>query len=100
MKSIAGKINGKPQPLSTKLKNGDQVEILTTKKQQAQKVWFDFVITQRALSKLRKIFKEDIEKNIETGKEKLELILREKETDNIGKCIDNISKHLGYSMKE
>ncbi len=100
MKSIAGKINGKPQPLSTKLKNGDQIEILTTKKQQAQKEWFDFVITQRALSKLRKIFKEDIEKNIETGKNKLESILLEKETDNIGKCIDNISKHLGYSKKE
>ncbi len=100
MKSIAGKINGKPQPLSTELNNGDQVEILTTKNQKAQKEWFDFVITQKALYTLRKFFKEDIEKNIEAGKLKLETILQEKEIENTGKCVDNISNQLEYSKKE
>lgn len=100
MKSIAGKINGKPQPLSTELKNGDQIEVLTTKKQKPQKEWFNFVITQKALHTLRKFFKKDIERNIVAGIIKLESILQEKEIENIGKCIDNISKHLGYRKKE
>jgi GTP diphosphokinase / guanosine-3',5'-bis(diphosphate) 3'-diphosphatase len=96
LKAIAGKINGKPQALNTELNIGDQVEILTTKNQVPQKEWFDYVITQKALYHLKKYFKQDIEKSIEFGKEKLELLIQKAEIDNIGKCTDNIRKQLNY----
>lgn len=96
LKAIAGKINGKPQALNTELNIGDQIEILTTKNQVPQKEWFDYVITQKALYYLKKYFKEEIEKSIERGKEKLELFLKKAEIDNIGKCTDNVRKHLNY----
>jgi GTP diphosphokinase / guanosine-3',5'-bis(diphosphate) 3'-diphosphatase len=96
MKAIAGKINGKPQSLNTPLNIGDQVEILTTKNQVPQKEWFDFVITQKALYQLKRYFKDDIEKNIQKGKEKLELLLKKAEIDNLGKCTDNIRKYFNY----
>ena len=96
LKAIAGKINGKPQALNTELNIGDQIEILTTKNQVPQKEWFDYVITQKALYYLKKYFKEEIEKSIERGKDKLELFLKKAEIDNIGKCTDNVRKHLNY----
>jgi GTP pyrophosphokinase len=100
MKAIAGKINGIPNPLNTELKIGDQVEILTTKNQKPQKEWFDFVITQKAHYYLKRYFKADIDNNIEKGKEKIESLLKNAEIDNIGKCIDNIRKHLNYKHTE
>lgn len=99
-KAIAGKINGKPQALSTEVKNGDQIEILTTKNQVPQKEWFDFVITQRAKHALRKHFKADIEKNIASGKHFIETKLAEKAAENIGKCVEDISKYLDYMHKD
>ncbi len=100
LKSIAGKVNGKSQALNYKLKNGDQVELITTKKQNIQKEWLNFVITQKAMYVIKKHFKEDIQADIEKGKQILEKTLKEKEVSNIGKCIDNISKHLTYRNKE
>lgn len=47
------KINGKMSSLSTKLKHGDMVEILTSKKQMARDSWFDKIITPHARNKLR-----------------------------------------------
>ena len=100
IKSIAGKVNGKSQSLDYILKNGDQVEILTTKKKNIKKDWIDIVITQRAKYQLGKYFKKDIQNNIETGKQILELILKDIETGNIDKCVDKISIQLLYRKKE
>jgi guanosine-3',5'-bis(diphosphate) 3'-pyrophosphohydrolase len=100
MKCIAGKINGKTQSVDTILKNGDQVEIITTKKQKPEKDWLEYVITQRALYALKKHFKADIENNIKAGKDKLEKLIRDSDGENVGKCIENISKHMLYRNKE
>ena len=47
------KINGKMSSLSTRLKHGDMVEILTSKKQMARPSWFDKIITPHARNKLK-----------------------------------------------
>lgn len=47
------KINGKMSSLNTKLKNGDIVEILTSKAQTAKSSWFDKIFTAHARQKLR-----------------------------------------------
>jgi len=50
---IGAKVNGKMVNLNTKLKNGDIVEILTSKTQTAKSSWFDKIFTNHARQKLR-----------------------------------------------
>ena len=51
--SIAAKVNHKLVPLNTKLNSGDQVEILTSKKQIPQPEWLNYITTAHARSKHR-----------------------------------------------
>lgn len=60
LQCIGAKVNHKLVPLSYVLNSGDQVELLTSKKQQPQKEWIDIVTTAKAKSKLRLIFKKEI----------------------------------------
>ena len=50
---IGAKVNGKMVPLSYRLKSGDQVEIITSKKQTPNPDWIKFVVTQKARSRIR-----------------------------------------------
>ncbi|RLD53140.1 MAG: GTP pyrophosphokinase [Bacteroidetes bacterium] len=100
LKCIAGKVNGKTQALNKELKNGDQIEIITTKKQQPKREWLNFVKTQRAIYTIKRIFREDIQKSIDKGEEIIEYLLKERGIDNIGKCIDNLSKEFEYINKD
>ncbi|MDA0874195.1 MAG: TGS domain-containing protein, partial [Bacteroidetes bacterium] len=50
---IGAKVNGKMVPLSHELKSGDQVEIITSKKQTPNPDWVKFVVTQKARSRIR-----------------------------------------------
>lgn len=48
------KINGQEAPLRTELKNGDQVEILTSEDQQPSPSWESFVVTGKARACIRR----------------------------------------------
>ncbi len=50
---IGAKVNGKMVPLSYKLHSGDQVEIITSKKQTPNPDWMKFVVTHKARSRIR-----------------------------------------------
>ena len=52
-RAIGAKVNGEQVPLSTRLKNGDVVEILTSPHAQPNPAWLGFVKTGRARSKIR-----------------------------------------------
>jgi len=99
-KSIAGKVNGKSCGLDFKLKNGDQVEVITTRKDNIQKKWLEFVITQRAISKIKNHFREDIRTKVENGKNYIKKVLKENNQKNIGKCVESICKYLNFRDKE
>ncbi len=49
---IGAKVNHKLEPLSYKLKSGDQLEILTSKSQRVQSSWVNFVTTAKARAKI------------------------------------------------
>lgn len=100
LKCIAGKVNGKTQSLDTELENGDQIEIITTKTQKPRREWLNFVKTQRALYTIKRIFREEIKKSINQGEEIINYLLKERGIDNIGKCIDNLSKEFEYQNKD
>ncbi len=54
---VAAKIDRKLVPLSTKLQNGQTVEIITTKSSQPNPVWLDFAVTGKARSNIRAALK-------------------------------------------
>src|ERR1035437_771990 len=56
---IGAKVNHKLVPLSYKLNSGDQIEILTAKKQVPQIEWLDYVTTAKAKTRLRNLFKKE-----------------------------------------
>jgi GTP diphosphokinase / guanosine-3',5'-bis(diphosphate) 3'-diphosphatase len=65
---IGAKVNGKMVPLSYKLRSGDQVEIITSKKQTPNPDWIKFVVTQKARSRIRHWINEKRRKSIEHGR--------------------------------
>ncbi len=70
---IGAKVNGVMVPLKYKLKNGDRVEILTSKNAKPNKDWLKFVKTSKARNKIRSyIKKENFDTNVEIGKKLLE----------------------------
>ncbi len=66
---IGAKVNGKMVPLSHKLKSGDQVEIITSKKQTPNADWVQFVVTQKARSRIRHWKKEERRKTADYGQQ-------------------------------
>ncbi|GAB2983169.1 RelA/SpoT family protein [Mucilaginibacter puniceus] len=69
---IGAKVNHKLVPLSYKLQNGDQVEIITSSKQVPKEDWLSFVVTAKAKAKIKSALKEERRKIAEDGKEILE----------------------------
>ncbi|MDZ4822476.1 MAG: bifunctional (p)ppGpp synthetase/guanosine-3',5'-bis(diphosphate) 3'-pyrophosphohydrolase [Flavobacteriales bacterium] len=68
---IGAKVNFKLMPLSHQLRSGDQVEILTSKKQHPKEDWLSIVITASARHKIRDALKEEKKQIAEDGKEML-----------------------------
>ena len=92
---IGAKVNHKLVPLSQKLQNGDQVEIITSSKQTPKEDWLNFVITAKAKSKIKSALKEEKRKIAEDGKEILE---RKLKSLKITYNSDNLHK-LAYYFK-
>jgi guanosine-3',5'-bis(diphosphate) 3'-pyrophosphohydrolase len=73
---IGAKVNHKLVPLSYKLQNGDQVEIITSGKQTPKEDWLNFVVTAKAKAKIKSALKEEKRKIADDGKEILERKLK------------------------
>lgn len=72
MRCIGAKVNHKLVPLSYKLHSGDQVEILTARKQNPQPEWIDYVTTARAKAKLKSYFKREEKTQLLDGQKIIE----------------------------
>ncbi|MGI9541965.1 MAG: RelA/SpoT family protein, partial [Cyclobacteriaceae bacterium] len=66
---LGAKVNQKLVPLNYILKNGDQVEVLTSKKQKPHEDWLRFVVSSKAKSSIKDALKEDLKKAASEGKE-------------------------------
>ncbi len=89
---IAGKVNHKLVPLSSRLSSGDQVEILTSQSQTPQAEWADFLITAHAKTRLRSALRKMRQPLTAKGREMLREWLAE---HNIPDTNAVISKILG-----
>ena len=66
---LGAKVNQKLVPLNHKLRNGDQVEILNSKKQKPNEGWLNYVVTSKAKAKIKDALKEARKEVEEAGKE-------------------------------
>jgi len=66
---LGAKVNQKLVPLNYKLKNGDQIEILTSSKQKPSEDWLRHVVSSKARSKIKDVLKEEKKAAALVGKE-------------------------------
>lgn len=78
-KATGAKVNGRMVPLTTKLKTGDQVEIITSANSFGpSRDWVNLVKTHKARNKIRQFFKnQDKELSITKGRELVQSLLQE-----------------------
>ena len=74
--SIAANVNSHLTQLDCKLKNGDQVEVITSEAQHPQEKWFEFLATATAKSRLKNGIKEYRRTFREEGETKFDEIMR------------------------
>lgn len=73
------RVNGQMVPLRHKLRNGDVVEIITSKNQKPNKDWLDFVQSGRARSRIRGYLRgEERKRSIKLGRDLAERSLHKK----------------------
>lgn len=78
--AVGARINGSIVPLSHKLRNGDVVEMVTSKNSRPNRDWLNFVATRSARTKIRHYFRQhERDDNLAKGQELLERYLRRKQ---------------------
>src|SRR6187399_851257 len=105
-RTIGAKVNNRLVPLDYRLKNGDIVEIVTTKGEHGpSRDWLNVVRTSHAREKIRQWFKrKDRDENIVHGREALERELRRlarKSIQAVGHDrINEVAKHYNYDTMD
>ncbi|MFR7418595.1 RelA/SpoT family protein [Megasphaera massiliensis] len=102
---VGAKINGKIVPLDYRLKNGDIVEIITSKTGKPSLDWLNIVGSSESRSKIRNWFKkENCEENIEKGLEALERECKRLNHDwktlNVGGRLGRVAKQMNAGSED
>lgn len=77
----AVRVNNRIVPMGYALRNGDQLEVITNKKQHPTEDWLKMVTTGKARSKIRSAMKEERRRRGEVGREALERKLKPLKVD-------------------
>lgn len=102
-KTVGALVNGRIAQLDTKLKNGDIVEILTSKQPAPRLDWLNFVVTKQASSKIKQWFKKNNrEDHLNLGKSNLEHELTKSVFDDYLKQgeFEKVAKQMNYQSAE
>ncbi len=92
-KCVGSKINGRIAPLSTRLNNGDQVEIHTSKNQTPSPTWERFVVTGKAKSHIRRFVRQQQrEQYLTLGKAMVQKVFRHESYEFTEKAIQGVAK--------
>jgi GTP pyrophosphokinase len=97
MHCIGAKVNGRIVPLKTKLKSGDQVEIITSANQEPHQDWLGFVKTGRAHQRIKKYLRETQQKQtLKFGEEILSKYLKKVNLTTDSREFQETMPKLGY----
>jgi GTP pyrophosphokinase len=87
----AARINGRIMPLRTQLRNGDQVEIVTSKAQTPSPSWESFVVTGKARACIRRFIRsQQREQYLKLGREIVEKIFHQTNYDLTEKALKGV----------
>lgn len=98
-KCIGAKVNQKLVPINHVLKNGDQIEILTSAKQKPTEDWLRFAVSPKAKSKIKELLKEDKRKAAEEGKEVLLRKLKQLKIDYNSQVNEQMRAYFGVNSQ-
>jgi guanosine-3',5'-bis(diphosphate) 3'-pyrophosphohydrolase len=96
-KCIGAKVNNKLVPINYVLKNGDQIEILTSQKQKPHEDWLRFVVTSKAKARIKEELKEDKKKIAEEGKETVIRKLRQGKEEHTPQVMEQMREYFKMS---
>ncbi|WP_027288832.1 RelA/SpoT family protein [Rhodovibrio salinarum] len=90
---VGAKVDGRMVPLKTTLKNGDQVEIVTSKAQTPSPDWEKFVVTGKARARIRRFVRQkEREQYLELGRQMLQKAFRQAGYDFTEKAVAGVLK--------
>ncbi|MDA1089005.1 MAG: bifunctional (p)ppGpp synthetase/guanosine-3',5'-bis(diphosphate) 3'-pyrophosphohydrolase [Proteobacteria bacterium] len=90
---VGAKINGRMMPLRSELRNGDQVEIITSAAQTPSPTWASFVITGKAQARIRRFIRtQESEEYTKLGTAILERAFEDEGYKFTNKAIRNVLK--------
>ncbi len=98
-KCIGAKVNQKLVPINHVLKNGDQIEILTSAKQKPNEDWLRFVVSPKAKSKIKELLKEDKRNLADEGKEVLLRKLKQLKIDSNSQVNEQMRAYFGVNSQ-
>lgn len=93
---VSGKINGRNVSIRHKLKNGDQIEIITSPNQTPKQDWLNFVTTSKAKNKIRQSLKEESNKQVEIAKELLKRRVKNRKIEMSDSIMMRLIKKMGF----
>ena len=88
---LGAKVNQRLAPLNFQLKDGDQVEILTSRKQKPNESWLQYVVSSKARSKIKDALKEERKGYIEEGREIVKRKLKQLKLDYQQHTLDQMA---------
>lgn len=97
---IGAKVNHRLVPLSHQLKSGDQIEIITSRSQEPQLEWLNFVTTARARSKIDAVLKKTRKETTKQGEMKVLAAFKRAELEPSISNIDKLSMYFGFPKRE
>jgi len=100
MTCIAGKVNHRLVPLSTRLESGDQVEIITSQTQQPQMEWLNFLATAKARTRLRQALRKDRQPQIDRGRELFEAACKKEGMEITNELFTKMMGHYRVGSRE
>ena len=93
---VGAKVNGRMVPLRSALRNGDQVEIVTSKNQTPSPDWETFVVSGKAKARIRRFVRlEQREQYGELGRHMVQKAFRKEGYDFAEKALEGVLKKLG-----
>ncbi|MGB0749354.1 MAG: RelA/SpoT family protein [Magnetospiraceae bacterium] len=98
---VGAKINGRIRPLRTKLENGDQVEIMTSKAQTPSPAWEKFVATGKARAAIRRFIRQrQKDEYANLGRALLQREFRKEGYEYTEKALDPALKYFAMATAE
>ena len=93
---VGAKVDGHRAPLWTRLRNGQQVEVIRAEAQRPSPVWMDMAATGRARSAIKRALREDArEENIRIGREIARQAFARRDRQLTDKALEAAARQLG-----